>query len=603
MLGVIAAAALAWAAASALRPRPQAAVESPLAVEIVVGSDNLYNALGASFALTPDGNTLAYVESGASERRLFIRRLDQLQATPAAIDEVRSNGPYHPFVSPDGNWIGYALPNELRKVQVTGGAPLTVCKVSRSRGATWLADDTIVFTKDPTSGLSRVPAAGGEPQPLTTLDEERGEVTHRWPQALPDGKHVLFTSHAGRPNFDTATLEVVSVATGERKVVYQGGSYGRYAPTGHLLFVNRGTLFAIPFDLDSLETRGAPVPVLQKLATSPSEGGAQFDFSATGRLVYSAAETAEAIVYPIVWVDRDGRSSPLLEEPGIYANPRISPDGTRLALTVLREGNWDIWVYDLERGVSTRLTFDEGVESEQIWSPDGQELIFSSDRDGPDALYRKRADGSGESERLTEPQFAQWASSWSPDGRYVSFIESPDAVRPGYPRPRERRNETVPRHSVRRGVLGHLAQRPLPGLRLERVRDVPGLRSTVPQPARASGRCPTARAPRRDGARTGASCSGATTPASSPRRSRSRAPPSAPESRSNSSPAASWAASAGVGAGGLSFADYDVTPDGKRFVMFPDADERNQRRPSAPDSGHAVVRPAQTDRGGIEVER
>ena len=175
-------------------------------------------------------------------------------------------------------------------MQVGGGAPLVVCKVTRSRGATWLADDTIVFTPDPASGLFRVPATGGEPQPLTTLDEKRGEVTHRWPQALPGGKQVLFTSHVGKPNFDTASLEVVSVATGERKVVYQGGSYGRYATTGHLLFVNRGTLFAIPFDLDSLETRGAPVPVLQKVATSPSEGGAQYDFSATGRLVYGSRD-------------------------------------------------------------------------------------------------------------------------------------------------------------------------------------------------------------------------------------------------------------------------------------------------------------------------
>ena len=165
------------------------------------------------------------------------------------------------------------------------------------------------------------------------------------------------------------------------------------------------------------------MPVLQKVATSPTEGGAQFDFSATGRLVYGS-ETAEAIVYPIVWVDRDGRSSPLLEEPGIYANPRLSPDGTRLSLTVLREGNWDVWVYDLERGVSTRLTFDEGVESEQIWSPDGAATDLqlrprrarrASIASAPTA--RGRASASPSRDSPSGP------SSWSPDGRYVSFIE------------------------------------------------------------------------------------------------------------------------------------------------------------------------------------
>jgi serine/threonine-protein kinase len=546
-------------------------VESPLAVEVVMGSDSLYNTLGSSFALTPDGNTLAYVESKASDRRLFIRRLDQLQSTPAAIEEVRSNGPYNPFASPDGHWIGYAMPGELRKVQVPGGTPLTVCKVTRSRGATWLADDTIVFTPTPASGLFRVPAIGGEPQPLTTLDEKRGEVTHRWPHALPGGKHVLFTSHAGRPNFDTATLEVVSIATGERKVVYQGGSYGRYSPTGHLLFVNRNTLFAIPFDLDSRETRGAAVPVLQKVATSPTEGGAQYDFSATGRLIYGPY-SAEALVYPIAWVDRDGRSSPLLEEQAIYANPRISPDGTRLSLTVLREGNWDIWVYDLERGVSTRLTFDEGVESEQIWSPDGQELIFSSDDGGPDALYRKRADGSGESERLTEPQFAQFPLSWSPDGRYVSFMEYQTQYDLGVLDLESK--ETKPFLSSEFGegfsdispngrFLAYASNesgryqvyvRPFPsGDGKWQVSDGPG----VSPRWRADGRelfwrndagivaatvesdAPTFRAGKAQQLFTGSSFRGGLN---------------------------------GIGTAGLTFADYDVTPDGKRFVMFPDVD-------------------------------
>ncbi len=307
-------------------------------------------------------------------------------------------------------------------MQITGGTPMKLCEAARSRGATWLADDTIVFAPDPASGLSRVSAAGGEPKPLTELDATKNEGTHRWPQALPDGKHVLFTTHSLQSTFDTASIEVVNVDTGERKVVYRGGSYARYVPTGHLVFLNGNTMFAAPFDLRKLELTASPVPVLQEVAVSFSEGGAQFDFSNNGLLAYVGG-SSQVAAYPIVWVDRAGGTSQLMAEAGIYGNPQLSPDGSRLALTILRGENWDVWVYDIERGVSTRLTFDKSIDSEQIWSPDGQWLIFSSDQGGPDNLYRKRADGSGDIERLTDAKAPQWAASWSHDGRYVIYIQ------------------------------------------------------------------------------------------------------------------------------------------------------------------------------------
>jgi dipeptidyl aminopeptidase/acylaminoacyl peptidase len=306
-------------------------------------------------------------------------------------------------------------PSELRKIPATGGTAQTVCKVERSRGASWSPDGSIVLAPSPGSGLMRVSAAGGEPQPLTTLDKAKNEVTHRWPQVLPGGEAVLFTSHTKSRDFNEAALEVVVVKTGERKRVHSGGSYGRYVPSGHLVYVNQTTLFAVPFDLKRLAVTGSPVPILQDLATSVGDGGGQFSFSGTGRLAYVTAENT-VTTYPAVWVDRKGATSTLLAEPGSYANPRLSPDGRRLALTVLRDENWDIWVYDLERGVPSRLTFDDAAESEQIWSPDGRELIYASDKGGFDNLYRKRADGSGEAERLTTSDTSQWASSWSRDG-------------------------------------------------------------------------------------------------------------------------------------------------------------------------------------------
>ena len=420
----IAAGAAAWALAATLGGDAPPAVEAPpMRVEIVVGREPFDSGIGSSVALSPDGSKLAYTEGDGSRQSLYVRYLDESIPLLLAGGAVNSDGPYHPFVSPDGRWIGYVTPGELRKVQVTGGTPLKVCDVNRSRGAAWLPDDTIVLAPSAEGALARVSAAGGTPTPLTELDASRGEVTHRWPQGLPGGDAVLFTSQGSESNFNTASLEVVSLSTGERKVIYRGGSYGRYVPSGHLVFVNAGTLFGVPFDLDRLEVQGSPVPVLQQVSASPAEGGAQFDFSATGLLTY-LADAGRALSYPIVAVGRDGASRTIWSEPGSYGNPRLSPDGQRLALTVLRDDNWDVWVYDLDRTVATRLTFEESVDSEQIWSPDGEYLIFSSDQNGPDSLYRKRADGSGDVERLTEAEKAQWASSWSRDGRYVAFIEA-----------------------------------------------------------------------------------------------------------------------------------------------------------------------------------
>ncbi|HSG01451.1 MAG TPA: hypothetical protein VLA20_09980, partial [Vicinamibacterales bacterium] len=208
--------------------------------------------------------------------------------------------------------------------------------------------------------------------------------------------------------------------TGERRRVLSGGSFGRYVPSGHLVYVNRGTLFAVPFDLGRLETTGNPAPVVQNVTSNVEEGAAQFTFATTGLMAYVRGGPLIPR-YPIVWVDREGRTSRLVDEEGTYANPRLSPDGSQLSLTVLRDGNWDIWVYDLAREVSTRLTFDDGSDTEQLWSPDGRSLIYSSTREGADTLFRKAADGSGQAEQVGKFRNPMWGSSWSADGRYVLF--------------------------------------------------------------------------------------------------------------------------------------------------------------------------------------
>lgn len=237
---------------------------------------------------------------------------------------------------------------------------------------------------------------------------------------------MLFTSNTGG-GFDNGTIEVLDLNSGERKVIHRGGTHARYVPTGYLVYVNQATLFAAPFDLGNLEMTGSPAPVVQEVDWNVGNGAGGFSFSDTGDLVYVRGDSTVP-EYPVVWVDRDGGTMPLLEERGSYGNPRLSPDGTRLSLTVLRDDNWDVWVYDLERGVSTRLTFEDSIDTEQIWSPDGEYVIFSSDRDGPDNLYRKRSDGSGELERVVEADSPLWASSWSNDGRFVAYMMATTAL-------------------------------------------------------------------------------------------------------------------------------------------------------------------------------
>ena len=270
------------AALVALSPGP--APEPPLKLSVEVGAEPIWNVLGSSVVLSPDGTRIAYIVGDGNQREVRVRSLDQLEGLTVA-----TGAPYHPFFSPDGQWIGYVTPSEMQKVPLSGGTAMTLCEVERSRGASWGPDDMIIFAPSPNSALLQVPAAGGEPKPLTTLDESNGEASHRWPQVLPGGEAVLFTSHSqAGGGFDSANVEVLLIATGERKVLRRGGSYGRYLPSGHLVYVNQATLFAMPFDLRKLEVTGSPAPVVQDVSWGVAHGGAQFSVSETGRLAYIA---------------------------------------------------------------------------------------------------------------------------------------------------------------------------------------------------------------------------------------------------------------------------------------------------------------------------
>ncbi|MGH9388779.1 MAG: protein kinase domain-containing protein, partial [Vicinamibacteria bacterium] len=396
-------------------PKPELAVR----LNAEVAGDPLFSDLGTAIVLSPDGTRMAYVVGDGNQRQLYVRSLDQLEGTPLSGTDLC----YHPFFSPDGKWIGFVTRSELKKVSITGGAPLTLAEVNLSRGATWGENDTIVYASTPSSGLMRVSAAGGKPEPLTEL--AAGEASHRWPQFLPGGKVVLFTSNAASSNFGDANIELVVLATGERKLLHRGGSYARYVSSGHIVFVREATLFAAPFDLDRLELESSPAPVLPEVASNPYHGSAQFDVAPNGLLAYIGGGL-QVPQYSMVSVDRDGRATPITEERRTFGEPHFSPDGNRLAVQLYEPGrtNADVWVYDLKRGVPTRLTFDESEESAPFWSPDGERVVFSSDASGSTNVYWKRADGSGDAERITESEKTQFASSFSPDGKYIVYHES-----------------------------------------------------------------------------------------------------------------------------------------------------------------------------------
>ena len=427
--------ALPWAATSALAvamamvlvlwaPWRTVSAPAPLRLSAELGADvTLANTnFGAAAILSPDGRTLAFIaQKSGGASRIYVRRLDQLHAVALSA----TDGAASPFFSLDGQWIGFFADGKLKKISVTGGAAVVLCDAPNGRGGAWSDDGTIILTPD--SGavtLSRVSSAGGTPTQLTQLDP--GEFQHKWPQVLPGGKAVLFTSHNSPNGFDDAQIVVQPLPGGARKVVQRGGYYGRYLPSGHLVYVAHGTLFAAPFDLNRLEPTGPSVPVLEGVMANPAiTGGAQFAVADNGTLVYLPGPSLNTEV-PIQWMDRDGKTAALRTTAANWASPRFSPDGRHLAIDVFDGQNIYVWVYDWTRDSLSRLTFDPAGDWKPVWTPDGRRIVFASDRadKSTDNLFWQRADGTGEIQRLTDSAHAQMPESWHPSGKFLGFTES-----------------------------------------------------------------------------------------------------------------------------------------------------------------------------------
>jgi Tol biopolymer transport system component len=413
---------LAFGARTLWTPLPAPALPVRLSVGLGVDVSLEVTDAGAAAILSPDGSLLAFVArpKEAERPQLFLRRLDQLKAAPLPGTE----GARSPFFSPDGRWIAFFADGQLKRVAVSGGATVVLANAPTDRGGTWSEDGTILFTPGsmPGVGLSRVSSSGGATEVLTRPDPGAGEATHRWPQSLPGGKAVLFTANRRVGGYEDASIVVQRLPHGPTKTIVQGGYYGRYLPSGHIVYMHDGTLFAIPFDLAQLEVAGPAVPVIQELVSFPNTAGAQFAFSNRGTLVYLPGRSAPML--SIQWLDRTGKLSPLRAAPGIYRNPRLSPDGTKLAIQVFDGKGADIWVCEWGLDTMSKLTFDATNGSYPVWAPDGRGVAYTSLRGSqPGNIFWQRADGTGSPQFLTKSKNFQIATSWHPSGRYLAFQE------------------------------------------------------------------------------------------------------------------------------------------------------------------------------------
>jgi WD40 repeat protein len=395
--------------------------QRPIWFGVNLGPEFEANELGSSVVLSPEGTRLVYTGRDTDNKvRLYTRQLEQKQASPL----MGTEGAYAPFFSPDGQFIGFFAGGKLKKISVQGGGIVVLCDAAQGFGGSWSEDGSIIAALNFSTGLSRVPAADGSVQLVTELNPAKRDAAHRWPQVLPGAHAVLFTAETTTGAFDEASVEVQSLKTRERKTLVRQGYFGRYVASGHLLYVWQGVLYAAPMNVKRLELSGPATPVLEEVSSNPTSGFADVDVTPSGALVYVKAKAARK---KLVWLESTGRTQSLRPGEAEYLPiPRFSPDGKRLALGMVTMGNTDVWVYEWQRDIMTRLTFTPGLDSWPVWSPDGKHIVFTSTRHGGlGNLYWMRADGAGAEEaiRLTESKNFQVPYSFSPDGKRLAFTE------------------------------------------------------------------------------------------------------------------------------------------------------------------------------------
>jgi len=372
----------------------------------------------SSVAISPDGRLLVYPLSKAGSSQLYLRPLNSFQSTPLKGTE---NG-NAPFFSPDGQWIGFMADGKIKKLPLSGGAVETICDAPGFRGASWGYNDRIFFSPTYASGLMSVSVSGGEVRVFSALDSTRNERTHRWPQVLPSGKWVLYTvGDQSNPNsYLDAPLILQSVETGERHVLDVKGEMARYVEPGYLIVGRNGTLLAAPFSLKDFRTTQPLASFVTDVSGDPGSGVLDFSISNDGQLVYLPGSLNQDL--ELVWVDRDGKVTPLPLPPRAYNTPRISPDGSKVAVTIglVTGSDNDIWVYDLRSTTFNRLSFEKSIFA-PVWSKDGKRIFCASAVSGKEGLMEKPADGSSSGTFLISGGKPRFPNSISPSGNQLFF--------------------------------------------------------------------------------------------------------------------------------------------------------------------------------------
>jgi Tol biopolymer transport system component/predicted Ser/Thr protein kinase len=417
--------ALALAGSLLLRPRasPGGVATMRFSITLPEKTGLLRHPVAVPLAVSPDGSTVAFLTGaigGASavgqswDTSIYLRPLGSLNAVALKGTE----GAISPFWSPDGRFVGFFALGKLQKIAIAGGQPQVLCESDFGNAGVWGRDGTVIFA-DWSGGIHRVSAEGGAPRLLVPFDPARDKDFPWWPVLLPDGKHFLYVTNpfgsAGRPR----TLWIGSLDSDRRKPLASVDSRVEYLPPGYLLFARGGALLAQAFDADAARLIGDPITVSEDVWFSGATGAAAFAVSENGTAVFGARQPASRLV----WRDRNGRAVGALGAPAIFRDPHLSPDGTRLAVDIFdpHRGGYDIWTYDVARGVAQRFVKDPMDAVGAVWSPTGDRIVFGSSRAGPPDLYLKRFDGTGGEQVLHKQVGAQIPSDWSPDGTRIVY--------------------------------------------------------------------------------------------------------------------------------------------------------------------------------------
>jgi Tol biopolymer transport system component/tRNA A-37 threonylcarbamoyl transferase component Bud32 len=376
------------------------------------------NAFGDTFALSPDGSRIVFeaFEKKTGTRALWLRALDRGEATRLA----SADGGEMPFWSPDGAHIGFFAEGKLKRLDPQGGPAQVICDAPTPRGGSWGEDGRIVFTAAFRTGLSIVPATGGTPATLTTLDESRHEKSHRFPVFLPGSQSLLFlaqTAEGGAKN-DESAIEALELSSGKRTRLISVNSSVLFDPGGNVLYWRDETLFAQRFDPSALKLSGDPAPIASPVAFTQNEH-VLASVSGDGTLIFR--EGTRGTFSSLVWLDRNGVGTQVIRERELFDDLALSHDGTRLAYSVngVGQGATDLWVHDLVRGSSSRLTFEDGGENYPVWSRDDRFLFYSSDRRSDGVIFRRASDGTGGAEEIGTTDTGIWPMAASRDGRWL----------------------------------------------------------------------------------------------------------------------------------------------------------------------------------------